>query len=158
MRQQVMNLFAIPRDVRDIIWAENRVMLRAERVRITTHFVKEVLRELSEMEFPAKSREVVIEGQKSLFIESYGISREGMGLIKKRGIIDDECENLMEIVGKTSTLFLNTIEDMANNVHYRLFGHKAYEAFISGDFENYMNNEEDLYDDDEDSYDVLATD
>jgi hypothetical protein len=120
--------------------------------------VKEVLRELSEREFPAKSREVVIEGQKALFIESYGISREGMGLIKKRGIIDDECENLMEIVGKTSTLFLNTIEDMANNVHYRLFGHKAYEAFISGDFENYMNNEEDLYDDDEDSYDVLATD
>ncbi len=40
-----MDFFAIPRDVRAMIWAENRVMLRAERVRITTHFVKEVLRE-----------------------------------------------------------------------------------------------------------------
>ncbi len=153
-----MDLFAIPRDVRDIIWAKNRVMLRAERVRITTHFVKEVLRELSEREFPAKSREVVIEGCVVSFIESYGISREGICLIKKRGFSDDECENILEIVGKTSKLILYTIDDMANNVHYRLFGHKAHDAFISGDFENYMNNKEDLYDDYEDSYDVLATD
>ncbi len=58
-----MDLFALPRDVRDIIWTENRVMLREERVRITTHFVKEVLGELSEREFPAKNREVAIEGR-----------------------------------------------------------------------------------------------
>ncbi len=152
-----MNLFAIPRDVRDIIWAKNRAMLRAERARITTYYVKEVLRELSEREFPAKSREVAIEGRVVSFIESYGISRNGICLIKIRGSLDEECENVLEIVGKTSKLILYTIYDMANNVHYRLFGHKAHEAFISGDFENYMNKE-DLYDDDEDLHDVLATD
>ncbi len=38
-----MDLFAIPRDVREIIWAKKRAMLRDERARITAYYVKEVL-------------------------------------------------------------------------------------------------------------------
>ncbi len=58
-----MDFFAIPRDVRDIIWVENCVMLRTERARITTYYAKEVLKELSIREFPAKSREIAIMGK-----------------------------------------------------------------------------------------------
>ncbi len=147
-----IDLFALPRDVRDIIWGENRVMLREERARITTHFVKEVLRELSSIKFPAKSREVAIEGHVLSFIESYGISRDVISLKKKIGFWDPEYYNVLKIDGKTSKLILYTIYDYADNVHYRLCGHKAHKAFISGDFENYLNKEDLYYNDDESSW------
>ncbi len=57
-----MDLFAIPRDVRDIIWAKSREMLRDERERIKTYFIDEVLEKLYETELPSESEEVAIEG------------------------------------------------------------------------------------------------
>ncbi len=129
LRQQVMDFFAIPRDVRDIIWVENRVMLRAERARITTYYVKEVLRELSEREFPSKSREVAIEGEYHWYVSV---------LTKTIGFSEPEYDNVLEINGKSSEfyLFSNKTRDS-----YKLCGSKAYEAFISEDYNKYLINE-----------------
>ncbi len=130
-----MNFFALPRDVRDIIWAENRMMLREERARITTHFVKEVLRELLKKEFPAKSREVVIAGKK--------IMSEWMILSKWIGYLEAEWRNCMEIKGKASELLLYSYNGYKE---YKLCENKAYEAFISEDFNKYLINENVSYD------------
>ncbi len=148
-----MDFFAIPRDVRDIIWAKNRVMLREERVRIRTYYVKEVLRELSEREFPSKSREVRIRG--------YLYRYNGISLSKRIGFSgvfsEPKCYNYLEIEGNTSKLDLLT-----NYEDYRLYGHKAHEAFISDDFKKYLINEnimrhtlqnENIYYDDDDDND-----
>ncbi len=51
-----MDLFAIPRDVRDIIWAKSCEMLREERKRIKTYFTEKVLEELYMKEFPLESK------------------------------------------------------------------------------------------------------
>ncbi len=40
-----MDLFAIPRDVRAIVWAKSREMLKEERERIKTYFTKRLLKE-----------------------------------------------------------------------------------------------------------------
>ncbi len=124
-----MEFFALPRDVRDIIWAENRVMLREERARITTHFVKQVLRELLEREFPSKSREVVIAGKNF---------SEWMMLSKWIGYLEPEWRNWMEIRGKDSELILCSYN---SDKDYKLCGSKAYEAFISENFNKYLINE-----------------
>jgi hypothetical protein len=124
-----MDFFAIPRDVRDIIWAKNRVMLREERVKITTHFVKQVLRELLKREFPAKSREVAIAGKNF---------SKWMMLSKWIGYLEPEWRNCMEIRGKASELILYSYNGYKE---YKLCGNKAYEAFISEDFNKYLINE-----------------
>ncbi len=108
--------------------------------------MKEVLGELSEMEFPAKISEVVIEGYRYGF-DGYN-DNDIITLIKTIGFLEPLCYNVLEIYRKTSTLFLNTIEDDDANMHYRLCGHKAHEAFIIGDFENYLNKEDLYYNDD----------
>jgi hypothetical protein len=147
-----MDLFAIPRDVRDIIWAENRAMLRAERVRITTHFVKEVLRELSEREFPAKRREVAIEGH----IEDHAYVDDddddddddmSIVLTKTIGGSQHGCENYLRIEGNTVHLHLSVPEKNSNEYLYvNLYDkEEAYKVFILGDFEFYVRSENICY-------------
>jgi hypothetical protein len=157
-----MDFFAIPRDVRDIIWAENRAMLREERARITTHFVKEVLVELSEREFPAKSREVAIEGEAYVDVDVDDDDDDDdndadtvIFLTKTIGGSQDGCENYLRIEGNTVHLHLSVKEKYSEEYFYVDLYEKeeAYEVFIFGDFENYVRSENEstengVYDDD----------
>ncbi len=79
--------------------------------------------------------------------------RDGISLSKTIGFSEPECYNYLEIDRNTSKLVLYTLENYTDNWHHRLYGHKAYEAFISGDFMNYLINENIYYDDDDDDDD-----
>jgi len=156
-----MDLFAIPRDVRDIIWAKNRAMLREERARITTHFVKQVLCELLKREFPAKSREVAIEGH----IEDHAYvyvdddddddadaddddnDDKATFLTKTIGGSQHGCENFLRIQGNTVHLHLSVQQKYSDEYSYvDLYEQEeAYKVFIFGDFENYVRSENICY-------------
>jgi hypothetical protein len=151
-----MDLFSIPRDVRDIIWAKNRVMLREERARITTHFVKQVLCELLKREFPAKSREVAIEGH----VEVDDDDDKATFLTKTIGGSQHGCENYLRIEGNTVHLHLSVQEKYSEEYFYvDLYEQEeAYEVFIFGDFENYVRSKNIYYEyeaDDDYYYDSL---
>jgi hypothetical protein len=120
--------------------------------------VKEVLRELSEREFPAKSREVAIEGYGYVDIEGYNYM-DMITLIKTIGVSEPECYNVLQIDGNTSKLVLYAQENYTEDwISMELYGHEAYEVFISGDFKNYLKKENIYYeyedDDDNDHFGV----
>ncbi len=126
-----MDLFALPRDVCDIIWAKSRVMLRAERARITTYYVKEVLREY---------REYMVEHEEKYAV-NYMAEVDGEHITN--GISLSKCYNSypycscdLEIIGNTCTLYFD--EDYT---YYKLEGFKACEVFNNGNVNDYFKKE-----------------
>jgi hypothetical protein len=126
-----MDLFAIPRDVRDIIWAKSRVMLREERERIKTYYVKEVLREyweyMLEHEEKYDGKDVEVDGEHIT---------NGISLTKCYNSYP-YCTCDLEIIGNTCTLYFSD-EDYT---YYRLDGFKACEVFNNGNVKDYFKKE-----------------
>ncbi len=138
----VMDFFAIPSDVRDIIWGKSRAMLRAERARITTYYVKEVLEEfkretrkafpfISKINGKALMPPVVIEGTGLTFGGVSGRARNDLIFLRKYTGFrrSHSCYNSLKIQGNTAELTL--VHDVEDRVFH---GREAYEAFIDGDF------------------------